>query len=59
MNKWKRLFWQLFLCPWGKHWWVYGGGIPPGPPWRMCNACGRNEIRVDGEWIQEWAARQI
>jgi len=39
----KGLFYRLFLCPFGRHWWLYGS-VPPDPEWRMCNACGRSEI---------------
>jgi len=39
----KGLFYRLFRCPFGRHWWLHGS-VPPDPPWRTCNACGRPEI---------------
>lgn len=35
--------WGLILCFFGWHKWVYGGGIPPAKPFRICLRCSKTE----------------
>ena len=53
MNKIRHLLWGLFLCPFGKHWWITIGAIPPYSPKRKCLVCRRKEVWVDGQWVLE------
>lgn len=48
----KALFYRLFRCPFGRHWWQQGS-VPPEPPWRACMACGRTEIwdEANKRWV--------